>query len=69
MLVRGMGWVGVLATVWALAGCGGGGESGGNVELKGAGASFPAPLYQRWFAEYSKSNDGVRIEYASVGSG
>src|SRR6516164_3531619 len=49
-----------------LAGCGGG-ESA-PIELKGAGASFPAPLYQRWFAEYSDSH-GVKVEYASAGSG
>jgi phosphate transport system substrate-binding protein len=38
-------------------------------ELRGAGASFPAPLYQRWFAEYSRKTDGLKIEYASIGSG
>ncbi len=40
-----------------------------NVSLSGAGASFPAPLYQRWFSEYNKLNPGVRISYQSVGSG
>ncbi|MFM9047188.1 MAG: phosphate ABC transporter substrate-binding protein PstS [Cyanobium sp.] len=35
--------------------------------LKGAGASFPAPLYQRWFEEMA--NQGVRVKYLSVGSG
>jgi phosphate transport system substrate-binding protein len=37
--------------------------------LSGAGASFPAPLYQRWFAEYNKVNPGVQVSYQSVGSG
>jgi phosphate transport system substrate-binding protein len=37
--------------------------------LTGAGASFPAPLYQRWFSEYNKLNPGVEISYQSVGSG
>ena len=37
--------------------------------LTGAGASFPAPLYQRWFSEYNKENSGVQISYQSVGSG
>ena len=37
--------------------------------LSGAGASFPAPLYQRWFSEYNKLNPGVQISYQSVGSG
>ncbi|MDJ0570808.1 MAG: phosphate ABC transporter substrate-binding protein PstS [Pleurocapsa sp. MO_192.B19] len=37
--------------------------------LSGAGASFPAPLYQRWFSEYNKLNPGVQVSYQSVGSG
>jgi phosphate transport system substrate-binding protein len=37
--------------------------------LSGAGASFPAPLYQRWFADYNKANPGTQISYQSVGSG
>jgi phosphate transport system substrate-binding protein len=44
----------------------GGGKS---ATLNGAGASFPAPLYQRWFAEYNKIEPGVQISYQSVGSG
>ena len=47
-----------------------GGNSGGkSVSLTGAGASFPAPLYQRWFAEYNKTNPNVKVAYQSVGSG
>lgn len=45
------------------------GDAGGGVTLNGAGASFPAPLYQRWFAEYNKENPETRISYQSVGSG
>lgn len=45
------------------------GGSGGNVSLTGAGASFPAPLYQRWFSEYNKQNPNVQVSYQSVGSG
>jgi phosphate transport system substrate-binding protein len=37
--------------------------------LSGAGATFPAPLYQRWFADYNKANPGTQISYQSVGSG
>jgi phosphate transport system substrate-binding protein len=45
-------------------------SSGGNSSsLSGAGASFPAPLYQRWFADYNKANPGTQISYQSVGSG
>jgi phosphate transport system substrate-binding protein len=42
---------------------------GASVTLTGAGASFPAPLYQRWFAEYRKTNSNTQINYQSVGSG
>ena len=42
---------------------------GGKASLSGAGASFPAPLYQRWFADFNKQNPGVQISYQSVGSG
>ncbi|MDD0809084.1 phosphate ABC transporter substrate-binding protein PstS [Curvibacter sp. RS43] len=37
-------------------------------EATGAGASFPAPLYSKWAADYNKST-GVKINYQSVGSG
>lgn len=43
--------------------------SGDSITLNGAGASFPAPLYQRWFAEYNKENPNAKISYQSVGSG
>jgi phosphate transport system substrate-binding protein len=46
-----------------------GGGGGKSATLNGAGASFPAPLYQRWFAEYNKIEPGVQISYQSVGSG
>lgn len=39
------------------------------VSLSGAGASFPAPLYQRWFSEYNQLHPNVQISYQSVGSG
>lgn len=39
-----------------------------NVNLNGAGATFPAPIYQRWFQDYSQSSGG-RVNYQSVGSG
>lgn len=43
--------------------------SGAGATLNGAGASFPAPLYQRWFSEYNKANPNTKISYQSVGSG
>ena len=38
-------------------------------KLTGAGATFPNPIYSKWFAEYSASHPGVQINYQSVGSG
>ncbi len=37
-------------------------------DITGAGATFPAPLYAKWAAEYNKST-GIKINYQSVGSG
>lgn len=43
--------------------------TGETVTISGAGASFPAPLYQRWFSEYNTLNPNIQISYQSVGSG
>jgi len=40
-----------------------------DVQLVGAGASFPAPIYQRWFQEFNQQHPKVQINYQSVGSG
>lgn len=40
-----------------------------DVQLVGAGASFPAPLYQRWFQDFNQKHPKVQINYQSVGSG
>ncbi len=48
----------------ALAGCGGGTAT----SLNGAGATFPYPLYSKWFSDYARAT-GVRINYQSIGSG
>ena len=37
-------------------------------EITGAGASFPAPIYSKWAAEYNRAT-GVKVNYQSVGSG
>jgi len=39
----------------------------GGIDLIGAGATFPYPLYRRWFAQYNRET-GVRINYFSVGT-
>jgi phosphate transport system substrate-binding protein len=41
----------------------------GAQQLTGAGATFPNPIYSKWFSEYSASHPGVQINYQSVGSG
>jgi phosphate transport system substrate-binding protein len=42
---------------------------GSSVSLRGAGASFPFPLYQKWLEEYGKVQPGIQIDYQSIGSG
>src|SRR6185369_12586227 len=37
--------------------------------LNGAGATFPYPIYSKWFNEYQKSHQGIQINYQSIGSG
>jgi phosphate transport system substrate-binding protein len=44
-------------------------STGGNVQLQGAGATFPNPLYQKWLSEYGKLHTNIKIDYQSVGSG
>src|SRR5262249_20621966 len=41
----------------------------GEVTLQGTGATFPAPLYQKWFTEYNKLHPDVQINYQALGSG
>jgi phosphate transport system substrate-binding protein len=38
-------------------------------KLTGAGATFPYPIYSKWFSEYSNAHPGVQINYQSIGSG
>jgi len=63
-------WV-IAGLVLALAGPFGWAAAGaaGLVTLNGAGATFPYPLYSRWFAEYNRMHPDVRINYQSIGSG
>src|SRR5271166_6935115 len=55
----------VIAAV-SLVGCS---SKGNSTKLQGAGASFPAPLYQKWFKEYSAAHTNIQVDYQSVGSG
>lgn len=66
----------ILALVWILAlACGDSRPAGdasparsGSVDLTGAGATFPYPLYSKWFSDYATATS-VRINYQSIGSG
>ncbi|HEY8945928.1 MAG TPA: phosphate ABC transporter substrate-binding protein PstS [Polyangiaceae bacterium] len=44
-------------------------ETAKTVTLQGSGASFPAPIYSRWFKEFSNANPDVRVNYQATGSG
>ncbi len=37
--------------------------------VNGTGATFPNPIYQKWFTEYSSAHPGIQINYQSLGSG
>jgi phosphate transport system substrate-binding protein len=39
------------------------------VQINGAGATFPAPIYTKWFSEYNKLHPDVQINYQPLGSG
>ena len=39
------------------------------IQINGAGATFPYPIYSKWFSEYNKLHPNVRINYQSLGSG
>jgi phosphate transport system substrate-binding protein len=58
----------VTSSVMAAA-CGGSGSAASVVDLHGAGASFPAPLYDKWFKSYVAAHPNVRVDYQSNGSG
>ena len=42
---------------------------GQTTQLNGAGATFPYPIYSKWFSEYNKLHSDVQINYQSIGSG
>ena len=41
----------------------------GQTTINGAGATFPNPIYQKWFSEYHKAHSDVQFNYQSIGSG
>src|SRR5271156_278453 len=41
----------------------------GQTTLNGAGATFPNPIYSKWFSEYHKLHSDIEVNYQSIGSG
>src|ERR1051326_7877553 len=54
----------ILLSMLLLAGC-----ALAQTTLNGAGATFPYPIYSKWFAEYHKAHPEVSFNYQSIGSG
>jgi phosphate transport system substrate-binding protein len=46
-----------------------GGTARAQMTINGAGATFPYPIYSKWFDEYAKVDPSVRFNYQSIGSG
>jgi len=59
----------VRKTIWLLAVAMGAACAGHAQKLNGAGATFPNPIYSKWFSEYGASHGGVQINYQPIGSG
>src|SRR5208337_1665018 len=53
----------------AIASCSSSIATSESVTLLGAGATFPAPLYQKWFTDFHSAHPEVRVSYLSLGSG
>ncbi len=66
----GLLWI-IAVSCGGMSGCGPRHQATGpaEVKLQGAGASFPAPLYNKWFKDYNTAHPHVQIDYQSVGSG
>ena len=45
------------------------GAAAQTAQINGAGATFPYPIYSKWFSEYNKLHPTVQINYQSIGSG
>lgn len=66
MQMKQIGWAGALlaaALVWAAQ------PAGAALLMNGAGATFPYPIYSKWFHEYTKVEKDARFNYQSIGSG
>ena len=47
----------------------GAGVAAQTIQINGAGATFPNPIYSKWFSEYNKLHPNIRINYQPIGSG
>jgi phosphate transport system substrate-binding protein len=56
-----------LFTVLAITGIANSGRA--ELLINGAGATFPYPIYSKWFDVYAKENPGIKFNYQSIGSG
>ena len=56
-------------TIALMVGALGAALSAQKTQITGAGATFPFPIYSKWFSEYNKKNPNVEINYQSLGSG
>ena len=45
------------------------GQASAETLINGAGATFPYPIYSKWFSEYAKIDPSVKFNYQSIGSG
>jgi phosphate transport system substrate-binding protein len=64
----------LVALLLLTAACSGGGppqqrSAGSALAVTGAGATFPYPLYSRWFSDYGGQHPEAAIDYQSIGSG
>src|SRR3954462_13818159 len=74
-----MRYIALVLTAALVAACGGGNtqpvtaNSGAATaqakQINGAGATFPYPIYSKWFAEYNKLHPDIKVNYQSIGSG
>jgi phosphate transport system substrate-binding protein len=58
-----------ILTLIAVAGSLSGNRASAQMTINGAGATFPYPIYSKWFDEYAKVDPSVRFNYQSIGSG
>src|SRR5436305_7799273 len=45
------------------------GAAADTVNINAAGATFPAPIYQKWFEEYGQAHPDIQVNYQAIGSG